>query len=177
MYHDLIQQLMRQDPAYWLWYALLRPDKHWHLISYPYYAKFARPGDSTLFRHIDINILQAISRGRSINAIQGTLSLDQETEGGCTQILPGIHKHLKEWWAQVEARGEGTSESVYKITEKVFTKGDAAEFGVDWTAQPCNALDVRITLPTLPHGSHGPCQKQRRTMLRLGSSQTIADWR
>jgi hypothetical protein len=38
MYHSLVQQLMRQDPAYWLWYALLRPDKNWRLISYPYYV-------------------------------------------------------------------------------------------------------------------------------------------
>ncbi|PYI31566.1 hypothetical protein BP00DRAFT_456892 [Aspergillus indologenus CBS 114.80] len=60
MYFSIGQQLMRQDPAYYLLYVLARPDHNWKLVSYPYYAKFAQPGDSTFFRHIDINILRAV---------------------------------------------------------------------------------------------------------------------
>lgn len=56
MSYSLSQQLMRQKPQYLATYALLRADHAWRLVSYPFYAKFAQPGDQTYFRHIDINI-------------------------------------------------------------------------------------------------------------------------
>ncbi|KAE8343766.1 hypothetical protein BDV24DRAFT_161075 [Aspergillus arachidicola] len=43
----MCQQLVRMDPAYYYWYVVLRPDQCWSLISYPYYAKYARKGDPT----------------------------------------------------------------------------------------------------------------------------------
>ncbi|PTU20357.1 hypothetical protein P175DRAFT_0533358 [Aspergillus ochraceoroseus IBT 24754] len=54
------------------------------LISYPYYAKYARHGDSTWFRHIDINISQALARGRGMATIQRSISLDEEDTDNCT---------------------------------------------------------------------------------------------
>ena len=97
MFHSISQQLMRQDPAYYTLYATLRPDKQWRLVSYPYYAKFAVEGDSTYFRHIDVNIPDLLAHARGSSQIQGTVSLDNETEDNCTVLLPGMHKKLQQW--------------------------------------------------------------------------------
>ena len=87
---------MRQDPTYYACYCALRPDKAWKLITYPYYVKYAQPGDETFFRHCDVNIPALLKEGRGANLIQGSLSLDDENEDNCTKILPGFHKHIRE---------------------------------------------------------------------------------
>jgi hypothetical protein len=63
MFHPIAQQLVRQDPLYCTLHTALRPYKHWRLV-YPYYAKYAREGDSTYFRPIDLNIPDLIAQGR-----------------------------------------------------------------------------------------------------------------
>lgn len=88
---------MRQDPKYFAIYCALRPDQNTNLVLYPYYAKYAHEGDNTFFRHIDLNIRDLASSGRGANMIQGTVSLDDERPDDCTMILPGMHKHIKEW--------------------------------------------------------------------------------
>ncbi|EFW15145.1 conserved hypothetical protein [Coccidioides posadasii str. Silveira] len=165
MYHSIGQQLMRQDPAYYLWYVLTRPDHAWKLISYPYYAKYAKPGDKTGFRHIDVNVPDAITTGRGVNMIQGSLTLTAEEPGDCTEILPGMHNHLEDWWGLVEERGLSTDGYVHRIKDTMYTKDDERKFGIRWTDVICKPGDVRITSPLLPHGAHGPCKKVRRTML------------
>lgn len=76
---------------------LLRPpaDRNTNLVSYPYYAKYAHKGDNTFFRHIDVNMKQLASSVRGANMIQGMVSLDNENQDDCTEILPGMHKHIK----------------------------------------------------------------------------------
>ncbi|KAL2801931.1 hypothetical protein BJX63DRAFT_438336 [Aspergillus granulosus] len=159
------ETLLDLDLSYYMWYTYLRPDKQWRLISYPYYAKNAQPGDSTFFRHIDIDVEQAVERGRGINSIQGSMSLDDEDKKNCTEILPGMHQHLAEWNSRVKARGEKLNNLVNKILPAQFSAEDAAYFKTQWIPQPCKALDVRITQPGLPHGSTGPATKVRRTIL------------
>lgn len=44
--HSLAQQLVQYDPVYYSLYVVLRPDHHWRLISYPYYAKHAMKANS-----------------------------------------------------------------------------------------------------------------------------------
>ena len=61
MYYSLSQQLMRQDPAYYIAYVALYLDSAWHLISYPYYAKYAVVSSNTAFKHININIPHLIA--------------------------------------------------------------------------------------------------------------------
>ena len=56
MFYSIGQQLIRQDLVYYMLYAALRPDKQWRLVTYLYYAKYAVKGDSTYFRHIDLNV-------------------------------------------------------------------------------------------------------------------------
>ncbi|EFW18042.1 conserved hypothetical protein [Coccidioides posadasii str. Silveira] len=94
-HHHISQQLMHQDSVYYLWYILTRPDHAWKLISYPYYAKYAKPGDKTGFCHIDVNVPDAITTERGVNMIQEFLILTAEEPGDCTEILPEMHNHLE----------------------------------------------------------------------------------
>ncbi|KIX06422.1 uncharacterized protein Z518_04398 [Rhinocladiella mackenziei CBS 650.93] len=165
MLHSLGQQVMRQDPLYYILYCALRPDRNTNLVSYPYYAKYARPGDSTAFRHIDLNIKQLAQSRRGASMIQGTVSLDNEEEDDCTIILPGMHHHIDEWARQIEDRGLSSDAFVHRISADHFNEDDAKAFGTSWTSQPCCAGQVRITLPHLPHGALGPTKRTRRTML------------
>jgi hypothetical protein len=165
MYYSLGQQVMRQDPKYFAIYCALRPDQNTNLVSYPYYAKYAHEGDNTFFRHIDLNIGDLASSGRGANMIQGTVSLDDEKPDDCTMILPGMHKHIKEWDETLTARGLSTGAFVHRIQDRMFTSGDEKRFGTKWTPQPCQRGQVRVTLPHLPHGAYGPAKGERRTML------------
>ncbi|RMZ78754.1 hypothetical protein DV736_g6690, partial [Chaetothyriales sp. CBS 134916] len=165
MFHSLTQQLFRQDPIYYCLYAALRPDRKTSLVSYPYYTKYQEPGDSTFFRHIDINIPELVEQKRGAFQIQGSVSLDDETEDDCTEILPGMHKKLAEWWPRLRERGLNKESFVHAITDEYFTKDDKADFGTDWKPVPCWALEARITQPHLPHGAKGPAKHVRRTVL------------
>jgi len=165
MLYSIGQQLMRQDPLYYMLYASLRPDKQWRLVTYPYYAKYAVEGDLTYFRHLDLNIPQLIANGRGACMIQGSVSLDEEDETNCTVLIPGIQHKLGEWWGRCVARGQETDGFVHRITEQMFTREDAEVLGVDWKRVPCRRGEVRVTLPHLPHGSDGPSTGIRRTML------------
>jgi hypothetical protein len=166
-YHSLIQQLVRQDPAYWLWYVLLRGDRNWKLISYPYYAKYQKPGDSTYFRHIDMNVPKLLAEGRGASLIQGSISLDNEDKShrDCTMLLFGFDKKLGDWWKRISDRGKATDGLIHQIAPSMWTRDDIAHFGLDYTAQPCTALSVRISKPHLPHGADGPAETVRRTIL------------
>jgi hypothetical protein len=55
---------MRQDPVYYAYYIIFRPNGAWRLVSYPYYVKYALLGDNTFFRHININIPRFFESGR-----------------------------------------------------------------------------------------------------------------
>ena len=95
MYHSIIQTIMRTDLAYYTMYVLLR--KQYKLISYPYYTKFTKPGDRTYFRHIDLNIAQAVHSQQGVAMIQGSVSWDDEDDKNCTEMLDGFHNYLEEY--------------------------------------------------------------------------------
>ena len=77
-------------------YTALREDRNADLVSYPYYAKYQKKGDWTYFRHIDINIPDLAKAGRGAYQIQGTVSLDKERSDNCTEIVPGMYRHIQE---------------------------------------------------------------------------------
>jgi hypothetical protein len=165
MYHSLGQQAMRQDPKYFAIYCALRPDRNTNLVSYPYYAKYTHEGDNTFFRHIDVNIGQLAGSGRGASMIQGTVSLDNESKDDCTEILPGMHRHIQEWHGVLAERGLSSAALVHRVEGNMFTSEDEKRFGTQWTSQPCQSGQVRVTLPHLPHGACGPAKGVRRTML------------
>lgn len=165
MFHSLTQQAVRQDPVYFMMYAALREDRNVNLVSYPYYTKHQRKGDTTAFRHIDINVPAFTATGRGRYLIQGSVSLDDEDDEDCTEILPGMHHHLKEWATSWMAERSTLSAAVHAIGPDDFTPQDAEKYKTKWTPVPCKALQVRITQPHLPHGAKGPAKRTRRTIL------------
>ncbi len=170
MYHGIFQQVVRQSPAYYLAYVALRQDHNHRLISYPYYTKYQQTGDSTSFRHIDLNIPQLVNNQRGYSLIQGSVSLDDEEPDDCTELLLGMHKHLKQWWREVSGRLERKGKkpkdgAVIVIRPEMWDKRDIRKYGVDFTPQPCHQGQARVSLPHLPHGALGPAKRSRRTIL------------
>ena len=165
MLYSIGQQLMQQDPKYYATYAALRPDRHWRLVAYPYYAKFAVVGDNTYFRHLDLNIPLLIKENRGGAMIQGSVSIDDEVKPDCTVILPGMQHKLAQWWERVLQRGPQKDGYVFRITDQMFSEDDAKVLGINWKEVPCKRGEARITLPHLPHGANGPAHHTRRTML------------
>jgi hypothetical protein len=166
MYHSGMQQLMRGDPLYWLYYAMLREETS--LISYPYYTKYTRAKDNTYFRHIDLNISEVVYGGKGKQIIQGSVSWDEEDSQNCTEMLNGFHRHIHSYQQWREKRGIADS------TGKIEAWDDREHWPdelrerypeVRWQKFVCKFGDVRISDPCLPHGSTGPATKVRRTML------------
>src|SRR5579859_6587979 len=102
MWHSLVQQVMRQDPVFYTLNVAARPDGNWRLISFLYYTKYAMAGDSTGFKHIDINIRELLKLGRGGSMVQTAISLNDEFLDGCTIVVLGFHHHIDEWWGKVE---------------------------------------------------------------------------
>lgn len=50
----------------------------------------------TISREQLMNVEQYLANGHEGNIIQGSLSLDDESEAGCTVIVPEFQKHIKE---------------------------------------------------------------------------------
>ncbi|MCJ1396607.1 hypothetical protein MMC18_009498 [Xylographa bjoerkii] len=169
MFFSLTQQVIRQDLGYWAIYACLRPDRNPRLVSYPYYAKYTIPGDFTFFRHIDMNVRMYLENEHGKNIIQGSISLDDENEEGCTEIVPGFHKNIAHWWEAVCSRataaGGKAPDGPVTGLEKIWTKEDAKNYG-DFVRIPCTKGTARITMPEILHGSTmNNGQVRRRTIL------------
>jgi hypothetical protein len=162
-WYSLAQDVVRQDPYYYLLYIMLREDNAYKLISYPYYCKYTRENDKTGFRHIDLNIPKLLSEQRGKYQIQGNLSLDDESETDCTIVVKGFHKDevIRTWYNR---RQDKISDGYVHNMRKVYNKQDEQEFGA-FEPVPCKAGQVRITQPHLPHGALGPAQGARRTIL------------
>ncbi|KAJ5699211.1 hypothetical protein N7536_003877 [Penicillium majusculum] len=165
MWFSVVQQLVRQDPAYYAFYVRCRPDHAWKLVSFPYYAKRTYPGERTFFRHIDVNIIDFVRSGRGVNALQGSLALSDEDSGNCTELLLGMHREIATWHGRLIDRGYAKDGYVQRIDADMWTEDDEAHFGYGWTKQICRFGDVRLSLPGLPHGSTGPATAQRVNIL------------
>ena len=136
MIRSLTQQAIRADIGYWLSYVALRPDDNPQLVSYPYYTKLASAGDRTFFRHCDINIERFLTDGNGGEIIQGSVSLDVDTaEGGFTEIVPGFHRCIADWWEDVIKRaGAGQVKNLknpgkVKNVSNLYIEEDAGKFG------------------------------------------------
>lgn len=103
-HHTIFQQLIRMDPLYYLLYVCLRPDHATSLLSYVYYAKLASPtcedlhhpgnmlpASKMFFRHVDLNMERVLEDDAAALIIQGSVSLIDEDEENCTEIIPGLH--------------------------------------------------------------------------------------
>jgi len=162
MWHSLVQQAIRQDPAAYALHVAARGDGNWRLVSHLYYAKHADVGDSTGFTHIDINIPKLISNGRGSNLVQSAVSLDDEFKDGCTLVVKGFHRHIEEWWHKVEARREATDGFTHDV-KNIYKPEDKNVYN-DFTAVVCKKGDMRLTKAQLLHGSTRTCPRVRRVV-------------
>jgi hypothetical protein len=169
MIHSLTQQLIRQDPGYWMLYCLLRPDGTTWQISYPYYTKFTHPGDDTKFQHIDLNVKDMV-QGKGINQIQGSISLTDESKGDSTFMVKGIHKVIKQWLESAtenfKAIGRAVPDGkIHVIDETWLSKAFMAKHDLLWEDVVCRRWSARVTMPQIPHGARGPSKGVRLTIL------------
>jgi hypothetical protein len=156
MFHSNLQQLIRQDPHYWMSYALAREDNRYQMVSYPYYTKCQGPAEgaresnvSKGFRHIDLNPGNMLL-GYGIHQIQGSVSLDDEKAGDCTYMVKGMHKEekLEQWVDLMNGRGAlNASNKIMVIDKKTLPQSDVDELGLEWTDERCKAGDARLTYP------------------------------
>jgi hypothetical protein len=138
------------------------------LISYPYYTKLTQKGDYTFFRHINCNIADAVKTRNGVNMIQGSVSWDSEDDKNCTQMLIGFHNIIEQYqaWREKSSVKESTGYIEQWKDDTDFPPECRQRFpGVRWSNEICNAGQVRISSPLLPHGSTGPATKMQRTML------------
>ena len=163
MFYSLIQQVERQDPVYYALMVSARPDINHRLISYPYYTKDTTVGETTGFKHLDLNVTRLLSESRGINIVQSSLSVDNEAEDGCTIVVRGFHRNIREWWSRVEARGMAAN-GLTTCVSKIYTADDEVAFR-RFTPTPCPRGGIRITRPDIPHGSTPVSRLRRRTIL------------
>src|SRR5262245_17997285 len=150
MWHSLVQQAIRQDPAAYALNVAARGDRRWRLVSHPYYTRYVKVGDSTGFEHIDLNIPALLSRGRGANVVQTAVSMDEEWKGGCTIVVPGFHKKISEWWGQVESRGEAKNGLTHRV-DRIYRREDRSVYG-DFKGVVCSRGDLRMTMGSMIHG-------------------------
>ncbi|OJD21861.1 hypothetical protein ACJ73_06796 [Blastomyces percursus] len=136
-----------------------------HPTRSPVLCVFARPGDSTSFRHIDVNIKRLAEENHRANMIQGSVTLTDEDDRNCTTIVPGMHRYTQEWNRRLRARNFPDGGVVQEVGNDILTNKDLNDFRTRWTTVPCKAGDARITMPHLPHGCTGPATIERPTML------------
>ena len=159
MWHSLVQQAIRQDPAFYALNVAARGDNHWKLVSFPYYTKYANP---TGFKHIDLNIPRLLSSGRGKSLVQTAVSMDDECEDGCTIIVPEFHKHIKEWWSKVVSRKKATNGYQHSV-EHIYEKEDKKRYG-DFIEVKGKRGDVRMTMASIIHGSTKGCDCTRKVV-------------
>jgi hypothetical protein len=162
MFYSMIQQLVRMDPAWYALTAAARPDHQWRLISYPYVTKDTDPEERTGFLHLDLNVGRFVADGLGGNLLSSSVALDDETPDGCTVVVPGFHRHIHEWYRRTQARGDTAGGATTNCAAR-YRAEDRQRWG-DPVPQPCAALGLRLTLPTLMHGSTPQSNGRRRSM-------------
>ena len=163
MYHSLIQQLVRQDPMYYALTVAARPDHDHRLISYPYITKYVKEETGTSFIHLDLKVGESLVTQNGLNSLSSSLSLDEEDAEGCTVTLPGFFlEQLKDWWGRVVARGEAKSGTTTDC-KTIYKKEDSDTWGHP-RPQPCPKNGIRLTLPTIIHGSTASTGQIRRVI-------------
>jgi len=163
MFYAVIQQVVRQDPVCYALNVASRPDMNFRLISYPYYTKDTTAGENTGFKHLDLNVPRLLSEGRGINIVQCSVSVDNEESDGCTIVVPGFHRNIRQWWSRVEDRGNAAN-GLTTCASKIYTREDEEDFGC-FIPTPCPRGGIRITRPDILHGSTPVSRLRRRTIL------------
>jgi ectoine hydroxylase-related dioxygenase (phytanoyl-CoA dioxygenase family) len=143
--------------------ASARPDRNYWLISYPYYVKDTSAGEKTGFHHLDLNARRCVETGKGANIVQGALALDDEDDDNATVLVKGFHHHMERWYNKIQSRNQQIPNGETTDLKTLYTASDREEFGY-YTPVPCKRGEVRINLPTIPHGSTAKATKTRRAI-------------
>ena len=163
-YYGILQQAFRMDPGYYLMNVAARPSHQTKLISYPYVAKETFVGESTGFLHMDINLDKYFSSQLGRNQLTSSVSLDDEDDQNCTVLVPGFMKHAQAWNELVKTRLRVNELTGYRTdAKKHYTVQDQEAFGRPQPF-PCPPFGIRVTLPTVIHGSTPSASKRRRVI-------------
>ena len=158
MWHSLVQQAMRQDPVFYALNVAARPDRNWRLVSFPYFTKYGKAGDGTACDDTEIDVEQLCKWGRGASTVRTAVSMDDEFADGCSTVVPGFQRQIREWWREARSRGSG-SDSM----EDMYSKEDEARYG-EFVRVVCGRGDMRMSLAQLMHGSTGDCVRVRRVV-------------
>jgi hypothetical protein len=163
MYYSLVQQLVRMDPIYYALNVAARPDLNWKLISVPYYTKDVQVGESTGFAHLDMDVNFEYQQGKKVmNMIQGSMSLNDEEEDGCTVLIKGFHRHIYSWWERVLQRGISRHTKTGNTNIKnLYRPDDEIRYG-KLEPTPCPQGGIRLSRAELIHGSTSKGLRPRR---------------
>ena len=163
-FYSIIQQAIRMDPGYYMLNVAARPHHQTRLISYPYVAKHVMPSHRTGFLHLDINIDKYFSPQKTgLDQLTSSVSLDEEDDDNCTVVVPGFHNHVRKWHKRVKHRlgqtlGGSTTEGTHNYRAEY-----AKLYGYPKPI-PCSPFGVRLSLPTILHGSSERATKTRRVI-------------
>lgn len=105
---SIAQQIMRQDPGYWLLNVIARDDHLFALTTSLYYTKYAVQGQSTGFCHLDQSVRGLAAEGRGRNQWQGSLSLDDKDNQNCTELCVGFNNmdKMRQFADILESKGK-----------------------------------------------------------------------
>ncbi|CCG85091.1 protein of unknown function [Taphrina deformans PYCC 5710] len=156
-YYSIGQVLARADPAHYVASVALRPDAlaSPHLISWPYYVRYATTLEKTEFYHLDIDVEQAVQHGEYLSTVQSSVSLSNENEGCCVVLVPGFHKSFSKWYEHIRDNGQLKSGfGCCRISPKTYGATEQGLFG-KWESCPCPMGSIRFSKPEIVHGSSG----------------------
>jgi hypothetical protein len=163
---SIAQQVVRQDPGYWLLNVVARTDHLFAITTSPYYVKYATQGQSTGFRHLDQNLRALAAEGKGKDQWQGSLSLDDEDNENCTELCVGFNNmtKIKKFADILEKKGKLGDGFVKQMNNTILDATTAGQLGVRWGPYPCATAQIRLTSALLPHGSTARGTKLRRAI-------------
>ncbi|KAI9753313.1 MAG: hypothetical protein M4579_005232, partial [Chaenotheca gracillima] len=164
MFYSLTQQMLRQDPVWWVANATARSDGCWRLQTHPYIVKDASAGDRTGFLHLDMRIdVPDITETANTMPLSSSVSLEPEDEENCTIVVPGFHQHLEEWVADLRRHGPLPSATGTINCQQRYGAEERRRWGPP-VPEPCPEYGLRLTRPELIHDSSPTATSPRRTV-------------
>ncbi|THC90055.1 hypothetical protein EYZ11_010485 [Aspergillus tanneri] len=99
--HDLITQMVQQDPAYYAVLVACRPDKNWKFLHRPRRSRpCCIPNDDDVTISAPSDKVGLLTKGKGVSDLRSTISLPANSCHQTVRLVPGFHRHLLEWLAE-----------------------------------------------------------------------------
>lgn len=175
-YYSIGQMIAKADPSHYVASVALRND--WqntpHLVSWPYYVRYAHAEEKSEFYHLDLSPEAAIKEGKFLNTVQSSISMSDETSDCCVLLVNGFHKRFPEWWADCVAQGLAKEEfPCFRVDNKVYSKKMQDKYG-GFEALPLKKGTMRFSKPEIIHGSNGNLQGKKAMMPGVVATKLVS---